>query len=150
MYNYAYSPQMAYCNPMTDFSLVTGIEEYIHDELKDSKYYSILATKAPTKRAKDLLMEFSRDEQGHAQNFMKAYYMLTGREYTPQIVEVPNVPDYKEALKERILAETHDYKKYGEEYLKACNPYLKDLFFMTRTVEAQHAMKIPLLMAEEV
>ena len=148
MFMDAYGPQAGYCNPMSDYLLAADIEEYIHDELKDSRYYSLLATKAPTQRARDLLMEFSRDEQGHAENFMRAYFMLTGRMYTLQAMEPIEVPDYREALKVRILAETHDYRKYGEKYLIACNRCLKDLFYMTRTVEAQHAMRIPLLMDE--
>lgn len=144
------SQRSCYCDPLSDLTFVSDIQEYIDDELRDSRYYAILATKAPTERAIELLMEFSWDEQRHAQNFMNAYYMLTGRAYYPPMVQDPTVPDYEEALKERLLAETADYKKYGEKYLKACAPYLKDLFFMTRTVEAQHAMRIPLLMEEEV
>lgn len=128
--------------------LLQDLVEYIHDELKDSKYYAILGAKAPTPMARQLLTEFSNDELMHARNFMNAYYMLTGQVYSPPVVEEPIVPDYCQALKARILAETHDYKKYGEQYLKAKNPYLKDLFFMTRTVEAQHAMRMPILILE--
>jgi len=136
------------CNPMADLAFTCVIPEYIHDELKDSRYYSILARKAPTRRARELLMEFSRDEETHARNFRDTYSMLTGRTPNPPMVEEPNVPEYQEALKQRILAETSDYKKYGIDYLRACRTYLKDLFFMTRTIEAQHAMRMPLLMAE--
>ncbi len=130
------------------YILLKDLQEYIHDELKDCKYYAVLAAKAPTPRAKELLMEFSNDERMHARYFMNAYYMLTGQCYTPPVVEEPQVPDFCEALKVRIMAETHDYKKYGEQYLKAPNPYLKDLFFMARTVEAQHAMRMPILLSE--
>lgn len=140
-YNIAYQ---TYGCPV-NVSLLKDIEEYIYDELKDSKYYAILASKAPTQRSKELLMEFSADEQMHAQNFINAYYMLTGKVYRPLVVEDPVVPEYTEALKERIMAETKDYKKYGEQYLKQDYKYLKDLFYMTRTVEAQHAMRIPIL-----
>lgn len=136
------------CNPVDDYLFAKDIEEYINDEIKDSMYYKELAEKAPNKRSEMLLMEFSKDEQQHAKNFMKAYQMLTGKMYTPDNIRPPMVPEYKEALKQRIIAETSDYKKYGEDYLKACRPYLKDLFFMTRTVEAQHAMRIPILLAD--
>ncbi len=128
--------------------LIKSLEEYIHDEMKDSKYYAILATKAPTQRARDLLLEFSRDEEMHAKHFMEAYCALTGTQYVPAMVEEPDVPDYEEAIKQRILAETHDYKKYGEWYLRTQGTWLGDLFFMTRTVEAQHAMRMPLLLHE--
>ena len=130
-------------------SHIDDLGKYINDELRDSKYYEILAKKAPTKKAEDLLMEFSKDEYMHAQNFMNAYYSLTGRMYQPENVEEPNVPDdFEKALKERILAETDSYKEYGEQYLKAPTTYLQALFFMTRTSEAQHAMRMPILLHE--
>jgi len=144
MYDYGYNTPYSCCYSM-DSNLIQNIEEYINDEIKDSKYYAILASKAPTQRAKDLLMEFSSDELKHSKNMMRAYCMITGKKYTPPVVEEPQVPSYNEALKVRILAETSDYKKYGEQYLKACVPWLKDLFYMTRTVEAQHAMRMPIL-----
>ncbi|WP_252226945.1 ferritin-like domain-containing protein [Caldicoprobacter algeriensis] len=144
-----YSPEMdRYCYPVSP-GLIRSLEEYIKDELTDSRYYELLAQKAPTQRAKDLFMEFSKDEKMHAQDFMNAYFMLTGRRYQPPKIEDPKVPDdFMEALQQRILAETNDYKKYGERYLKAHTAYLRDLFFMTRTSEAQHAMRIPYLMHE--
>lgn len=128
--------------------LISDIKEYIQDELGDSEYYKALANYAPTARARMILMDFSNDELGHAQNFMKAYKILTGKEYIIKSIPQPQIPDYKEAIKQRILAETKDYKKYGEHYLKAQTPFLKDLFFMTRTDEAVHAMRMPLLLAE--
>jgi len=85
----------------------------------------------------------------HAQNFNEAYTRITGRPYRPPEIVDPIVPDYEEALKQRVLAETADYKKYGEQYLCSRTNYLKDLFFMTRTDEAIHAMRIPILFEEE-
>lgn len=128
--------------------LISDLKEYIQDELSDSEYYKALANYAPTARARLILMDFSNDEAVHAQNFMRAYKQLTGKEYIMKSVAQPQIPDYKEAIKQRILAETKDYKKYGEQYLKAQTPYLKDIFFMTRTDEAVHAMRMPLLLAE--
>lgn len=141
-------PQGGACDPASDYALAPDLEEYVHDEMRDSRYYALLAEKAPTQRARDLLMEYSRDEMTHAHNFMSALYLLTGQTYYPPAVADPTVPEYEEALRERLLAETADYKKYGEKYLVACHSCLRNLFFMTRTVEAQHAMRIPLLMEE--
>jgi rubrerythrin len=144
---------MSYLAYYQDLSsqLIRDIQEYIMDELSDSQYYSILATKAPTQRAKEIILEFSQDEKLHAENFMQVYYFMTGQRYCPLYIPTPQVPDYEEALKQRIIAETNDYKKYGIKYLETkCNPYLSDLFFMTRTYEAIHAMRIPILLEEEV
>jgi len=137
-YNYGYYMQ-----------LIMDLEEYIQDEMQDSAYYRELAKFAPTDLSRDIILEFSMDEAMHAENFQKAYYMLTGRRYIPKPLEPIVIDDYEDALKLRIIAETGDYKKYGEQYLKAPTKYLRDLFFMTRTDEARHAMKIPILFEEE-
>lgn len=138
-----------YPYPPYNCSLINDLKEYIQDELSDSLYYAELAKKAPTARAKAIIEEFSKDERTHAENFMEAYRMLTGMVYRPAPVPPPVVPAYEEALKQRILAETNDYKKYGEQYLMVSIPCLKDLFFMTRTDEAIHAMRIPILFEDE-
>lgn len=135
--------------PGQHYGLINDTKEYIQDELSDSLYYTELAKKAPTPRAKTILEEFSKDEKNHAQHFIQAYYLLTGMIYQPTPVKPPVIPEYEEALKQRIIAETNDYKKYGEKYLMVNIPALKDLFFMTRTDEAIHAMRIPILFEEE-
>ena len=38
---------------------------------------------APTRRAHEILMEFSCDEKRHAERFMDAYCRLTGRNTNP-------------------------------------------------------------------
>ncbi|SHI09287.1 ferritin-like domain-containing protein [Sporanaerobacter acetigenes] len=129
--------------------LVKRLEEYIQDELQDSAYYKELAKLAPTDFSKEIILGFSQDEAMHAENFQRTYYMITGRYYMPGPIEPIVISDYEDALKQRVLAETRDYKKYGEEYLMAPNKYLKDLFFNTRTVEAQHAMRISILFEED-
>ncbi len=142
-YNYQYSEYNYYQQ------LILDLAEYIQDELQDSYYYHHLAKKAPTERAKTIILEFSKDEKQHANNFQRAYMMLTGSYFNPSQLKPVTIDDYTESLKIRILAETDDYKKYGEQYLKAPTRYLQDLFYMTRTVEAQHAMRIPILFEEE-
>lgn len=144
-YNYdCYDPNYGYY-----MQLVKRLAEYIQDELQDSEYYKELAKMAPTDLSKEIINEFSEDEMNHAKNFQQVYYMLTGRYYVPEPVEPIVIDDYEEALKIRVLAETNDYEKYGEEYLMAPNKYLRDLFFMTRTKEAMHAMRISILFEEE-
>lgn len=129
--------------------LIKDLAEYIQDELQDAYYYQELSKLAPTDRAKTIILEFSRDESNHAQNFQEAYRSITGMYYTPSPLKPVVIEDYEDALKLRIIAETNDYKKYGDQYLKAPTKYLQDLFFTTRTVEAQHAMRIPILFEEE-
>ena len=130
-------------------TLLQDLEEYIQDELQDSFYYQELAKSAPTNFARDIILEFSKDEKMHAQRFQEVYYMITGSYFTPKPLKPVVITDYEDSLKQRVLAETKDYGKYGEQYLKAPNKYLRYLFFRTRTVEAQHAMRISILFEEE-
>jgi rubrerythrin len=128
--------------------LAMDLREYIHDEMADSAYYMELARMAPTRMSKDILMEFHHDEMMHAEMFMKAYCQLCGKVYRPEPVRPPVICNYEEALKQRILAETRDYKKYGEKYLEVCDPSLRKMFWDARTDEAKHAMRIPILLHE--
>lgn len=128
--------------------LIKDIAEYIVDEFGDSRYYTLLAAKAPTARSRDLLVEFAAEEYKHAQNFMQAYYALTGRMFTLPAMTDPTIPDYQEALKVRIIAETNDYRKYGEKYQQVAIPWLRKMFWDARTGEDIHAMRIPILMEE--
>lgn len=128
--------------------LTRHLEEYIQDEMRDAQYYRVLAERAPAAGAKEMIVEFAGDEARHAEEFKEAYRCLTGRAYEEKPVAAPAIPEYKEALGARLRAETADYKKYGGEFLKARDPYLRDLFFSTRTDEAVHAMRIAGLMAE--
>jgi rubrerythrin len=136
-----------YCDPRVDYQFIGDIAGYIGDEMQDSRYYALLAQQAPTQRAKDLLNEFSADEWAHSQSLMRAYNMLTGKVYSPPAVTDPAVPEYNEALKQRVIAETNDYRKYGEKYLAACNACLKEMFYNLRTGEAIHAMRMQILFA---
>ena len=111
-------------------------------------YYRALAERAPTAETKEMFRGFAEDEARHAAEFKEAYRCLTGRAYEEKPMAPPVIPGYREALGERLRAETNDYKKYGLEFLHAGDPYLRDLFFLTRTDEAIHAMRIAGLLPE--
>jgi rubrerythrin len=132
------------------YKLVSDLEQYIEEELTNSVYYKKLAEKAPNNYVKGILQDFSNDEKGHAENFKQAYYYLTGKAYTPNnAISSPEISSYDNALRMMMLSETTDYKKYGEHYLSAPSKYFKDLFFGIKSVEAQHAMRIPVLFEGE-
>lgn len=128
--------------------LAVEIENYINREMADSWFYRELSLIAPSRVSMAALIELSKDEEYHVQHFKQAYYYLTGRMYLPDTPKAFDIPDYEEALKMRILAETDDYRKYGEQYLDSYNKYLKDLFFRVKIVEARHAMRIPVLLQD--
>ncbi|MGI6549377.1 MAG: ferritin family protein [Syntrophomonadales bacterium] len=133
---------------ITKSEFICKLQDYIQDELTDSVYYQELARMAPSRMSQELLMEFSRDEKMHAEWYMKEYCRLTGRKYKPDPVPPPVICNYEQALKQRILEETNAYEEYGKIYQSVCDPCLRRLFWDTRTDEAQHAMRIPILLHE--
>src|SRR5574344_856772 len=119
------------------------LESFINAELKDALLYKTLANSAPNSQAKMLLLEFAQDEENHAQNFRYLYKCITGREYFPQEPEVKIEGSFKDILRERILDESADYRKYGEQYLETNNNYkLKRAYYRARTDENVHALRI--------
>ena len=127
-------------------NLPSRLLEYIHDETSDSLYYRELADQAPDQRARNLFMEFSRDEAQHAANFKEVYYRLTGMQPMVPPVEPPQIPPYCEAIKARIMAESGDLVKYGEESVSAPDQMLRDLFYITSLIEGRHGLRLTTLM----
>jgi len=131
---------------MNNRELLANISEYVKDEAQDSRYYAALAEKAPTERAKNLILDMSKDEQRHAQSLAMVYFDITHKKLPTPVTTTPVIGDFNDAVKERIIAETKDYKKYGMKYLAVPDEALKELFFMIRTDEAIHAMRMPILL----
>lgn len=130
------------------YSITDCIKEYIDNELENSKYYIELSKLAPTAFVREMLLGLSHDEKCHAGNLKQAYYYITNRIYTSKPLATPAIPGYEEGLKNRMLSETEDYRKYGMHYIEVQNKYLKNLFFAIKTSEARHAMQVSLLFDE--
>lgn len=126
--------------------LQTRLLEYIRDETMDSLYYRELAAEASDARAKELFLEFAKDEAEHAENFRAVYCRITGMEPGIGPVEPPKIPPYCEAVKQRIIAESGDFVKYGEEHVNAPDMELHKLFYVTGTIEARHGMRLATLL----
>lgn len=132
-----------------DYGMIREVEAYIRKELEECRYYELLAEKAPTVSAGEMLLRFSQEEKLLAEGFIRIYGLLTGGTYiTPQLEE-PDIPDYREALRIRLLEEARDYKVYGEKYYRESNQQIRDLLFAAMMTEAQHSMTIPVLMYPE-
>lgn len=127
-------------------NLPSRLLEYIHDEMSDSLYYRELASQAPNQRARELYMEFSKDEAEHAANFREVYQCITGRPPMVPTVIPPQIPPYCEAVKARIMAESGDLVKYGEESANAPDQMLKNLFYVTSLIEGRHGLRLTTLM----
>ncbi len=126
-----------------DMTTTEKLETYIKAELGDAALYKELSKIAPNDEDRKLLMEFSNDEQSHADEFKRIYRMLTRNSYNPEI-KPPVISDsYKNVLRERVLDESGDFRKYGEQYIQTnINTELRDAYYRARTDENVHALRL--------
>jgi rubrerythrin len=125
------------------------LESYIKAELGDSALYTALAAVAPNDDDRKLLTEFAADEKAHATEFQRIYKSLTGKEYNPTIAAPVLSQPYRDILRERVLDESGDFRKYGEQYLITdWNSTLKSAYYRARTDEAVHALRLLYLLSK--
>lgn len=125
------------------------LQTYIAAELGDAALYRALARIAPNENDRQLLTEFANDEQGHATQFKQIYRTLTGRSYNPEIPPPDISGSYRAILQDRVLDESGDFRKYGEQYLQTTmNAPLKDAYYLARTDENVHALRLLYMLSE--
>lgn len=125
--------------------------EFINDEYSDSIYYSILARRAPSNRARRLFRDFSADELRHAKRFAAAYFLITGKRYFPSRTSIEPVkvpPVYEQALRQRYLGESRDAVKYQMFARGTGDRCLRRLAVSTSLDEKKHAQAILELIQE--
>jgi len=128
---------------------IEKLETYIKAELGDAALYKELSKMAPSEEDRKLLLEFSADEQSHADEFKRIYTMLTRKSYNPEIAPPVITDSYKNVLRERVLDESGDFRKYGEQYLITnINIALKDAYYRARTDENVHALRLLYLISK--
>ena len=126
-----------------EMTVVQKLQTYINAELSDSALYKELAKIAPSETDRQLLMEFSEDEQSHADEFKRIYRAMTGRSYIPIVPPVVLKEPYYDILRDRVLDESVDFRKYGEQYLLTTqNDTLKNAYYRARTDENVHALRL--------
>ena len=119
------------------------LQMYINAEMGDAALYRELAKIAPTDEYKQLLLEFAEDEQSHADTFRNIYRSLTGRSYTLEAKTPQLMGDFYDILHERVLDESSDFRKYGEQYLLTTNnDMLREAYYRARTDENVHALRL--------
>ena len=119
------------------------LQSFINAELGDAALYRELSKYAPDEEDRRLLLEFSADEQAHAEEFQRLYRALYGQSYTPAPPAVKFEGTYWQVLAERILDESRDYRKYGEFYMENIgNEALARAAYRARTDENVHALRI--------
>lgn len=123
-------------------SIMHKLGTYINAELSDSALYRELARIAPNEQDRKLLLEFADDEQAHADEFKRIYRLFYGRNFIPDVKKPQIVNSYREILRDRVLDESGDFRKYGEQYASTDNPTLKNAYYRARTDENVHALRL--------
>lgn len=132
-----------------DMTTPQKLQMYISAELGDAALYRALAQSAPSEPDRQLLLEFAGDEQSHAETFKRIYRTLTGRSYNPVVNPPVLTGTYRDVLRERVLDESGDFRKYGEQYITTVNNnMLRDAYYRARTDENVHALRLLYMLNE--
>lgn len=129
---------------------INNLKTYIAAELHDSMLYTELAKIAPTIDDRTLLLEFAADEQSHADEFKHILRTLTGQYYNPVPERVVINKPYRDILRERVIDESGDFRKYGIQYIDTPqNSPLKRAYYRARTDENVHALRLLKMLSAE-
>ena len=126
-----------------DMSTKQKLQMYIDAELRGAALYQALSEKATDMEDRQLLLELADDEQSHAEEFQNAYRKLSGRRYTPDTPTPEIVGLYRDILRDRVLDESGDFLKYGQDYENTGhNDMLRSAYYRAHLDEGVHAMRL--------
>ena len=126
-----------------ELSTAQKLQIYIKAELGDAQLYRQLADMAPNDHFRQLLLEFAQDEQAHATEFQRIYRIITGSAFTPEVPPTMLQGSFFDILRERVLDESGDFRKYGEQFI-LCDSHtlLRRAYYRARTDENVHALRL--------
>jgi len=126
-----------------EMTIAQRLKTYINAELGDSALYKELAKCAPNEEYRKLLLEFAEDELSHAVDFMCILKQMTCEKYDPQINPPVLKDSFNNILRDRVLDESGDFRKYGEQFIQTqCNIPLRNAYYRARTDENVHALRL--------
>lgn len=126
-----------------DIKLINKIEAIIRNELSDAELYRKLAQIAPNETQKKLMLEIAADEQAHADEFKLIYRDLTGEIYRPNIEPIDIDTSYEDILRDRVIVEADDFRRYMYEYQEYfTDESLREAFYLAAIDENVHALKL--------
>lgn len=122
-----------------EMELLADIQKAINGEYSAINCYQQLAELAPTEEARKQILEIRQDEIRHYQIFSHIYFMLTGKQHTPQMTE-----QCKSVYTEGLRASFKDEQETTDFYLdiaqKTTDPYIKEQFHRASSDEQNHAV----------
>lgn len=126
-----------------DKKLIKKLQAYIKTELADVALYHELAQMAPDEEEMNLMLEIADDEQVHADEFQLIYKSLTGETYQPNIPPVRINTSYEDILRDRVIEESEDFRKYMYDHREYfTDEVLREAFYLAAIDENVHAIKL--------
>ena len=135
---------------MQSTQTINNLKTYIAAEIQDSLLYTELAKIAPTLDDRTLLLEFAADEQAHADEFKHILRTITGQYFNPVPERIVINMPYRDILRDRVIDESGDFRKYGNEYIEVPHSSpLKRAYYRARTDENVHALRLLKMLSTE-
>ncbi|MCL2621532.1 MAG: ferritin-like domain-containing protein [Firmicutes bacterium] len=124
-------------------TLKQKLEQYITSEIADSALYTALAELAKTSISKQVLLQIASEEAGHAKAFGEVYKSAYGAEFVAdKPTQILPKEDYNEIIRDRILDEIEDYRKYNKDATMPESEALKRIYAKNSIDENTHAVKL--------
>ncbi|MDP4109789.1 MAG: ferritin-like domain-containing protein [Bacillota bacterium] len=128
-----------------------AIRGYIDNEIYSSKYYELLARKAPSGKRKQTILKMSQDEIKHAKKLATAYFLATGNHYFSQPPGLYNrIPPFRIALRERFKEEYAASAKYSKTAEETDDSLLQELLGSLAQDERRHAAELQEMIEESI
>lgn len=122
--------------------LASALEGFLRDQAAAQRFYRSLEESTELPFAKEALRHAREDEVKHYRMLSGLYREVTGRPYQ---APPPTPPATYASLREGLVAAIRDelgaYEAYRDQYLKASDPNIRDLFFELMTDEIEHAVR---------
>lgn len=125
--------------------------DFINDEYRDYKTYASMAAHAPSAEARRTLRRTSGEELRHGKMFSTAYFIITGKKYTPgaDVRGERNDASFSQQLRERYIAEINGAMEYRRFAQQVTDPCLQRMAAQAADDERRHAGEIMELLRDQ-
>lgn len=128
-----------WCIRSANHPSIADITKAINGEYSAIICYEQLARLAPNEEARKQILEIRQDEIRHYQSFTHIYTSLTGKPFTPQIIEQCE-DNYTAGLRASFKDEQETTDFYLEIADKTTDPSIKETFRRASSDEQNHAV----------
>lgn len=126
-------------------SFVKHLEQAINGEATAIRFYGdLLHQVRGDQTAYDNVIHAYDDENKHFRAFVRLYKRLTGRQPSVRITPI-RYPSLAAAYRQAFFDELEAAELYRDMYLMTRDPDIRDIFFMAKNDEEEHAQRFHFL-----